>query len=46
MHDRSRAVRDGAINVDALLNRGFSESEARQILGENMIRLFKDVWNE
>jgi hypothetical protein len=32
--------------TDALLNRGYSESEARQILGENMIRLFKDVWNE
>ena len=32
--------------TDALLNRGYSESEARKILGENMVRLFKDVWSE
>ena len=31
--------------TDALLTRGYSESEARKILGGNMIRLFKDVWN-
>jgi membrane dipeptidase len=32
--------------TDALLNRGYSESDAGKILGENMMRLFKDVWNE
>ena len=32
--------------TDALLTRGYTESEARKILGENMIRLFKDVWHE
>lgn len=32
--------------TDALLKRGYTESETRQILGENLLRLFKDVWNE
>jgi membrane dipeptidase len=31
--------------TDALLTRGYTESEARKILGENMIRLFNGVWN-
>ena len=31
--------------TDALLARGYTESETRKILGENMVRLFKDVWN-
>ena len=31
--------------TDALLTRGYTESEAGKILGENMVRLFKDVWN-
>jgi microsomal dipeptidase-like Zn-dependent dipeptidase len=31
--------------TDALLTRGCTESEAMKILGENMVRLFKDVWN-
>jgi microsomal dipeptidase-like Zn-dependent dipeptidase len=31
--------------TDALLARGYTESEAGKILGENMVRLFKDVWN-
>jgi membrane dipeptidase len=31
--------------TDALLTRAYIESEARKILGENMIRLFNDVWN-
>ncbi|MCK4985416.1 MAG: hypothetical protein KAS40_07855 [Desulfobacterales bacterium] len=75
MHDRSRAVHDAAIIIDALqisswgeavfrnmrrggltavnctvnltdalLTRGCTESEAMKILGENMVRLFKDVW--
>jgi membrane dipeptidase len=36
---------DFANLTDALLTRGFTESEASKILGGNMIRLFKDVWN-
>jgi membrane dipeptidase len=32
--------------TDALLTRGYSESEAGKILGENMVRLFKEIWNE
>ncbi len=32
--------------TDALLTRGYTESDACKILGENMVRLFKDVWNE
>ncbi len=31
--------------TDALLTRGYTESEAGKILGENIVRLFKDVWN-
>jgi microsomal dipeptidase-like Zn-dependent dipeptidase len=31
--------------TDALLTRGCTESEAMKILDENMVRLFKDVWN-
>ncbi len=30
--------------TDALLTRGYTESEAKKILGENMVRLFKEVW--
>jgi membrane dipeptidase len=32
--------------TDALLRRGYTESEARKILGENMVHLFKEVWKE
>ena len=32
--------------TDALLTRGYTESEAMKILGGNMVRLFKEVWNQ
>lgn len=32
--------------TDALLARGYAESEAEKILGQNMVRLLKDVWHE
>ena len=31
--------------TDALLTRGYTEPEASTMLGENMIRLFNDVWD-
>jgi microsomal dipeptidase-like Zn-dependent dipeptidase len=40
MHDRSRTFHDAAIIIDALLSRGYTESEAGKILAENMVRLF------
>jgi membrane dipeptidase len=30
--------------TDALLTRGYAEPDAKKILGENMVRLFKEVW--
>ena len=32
--------------TDALLARGFTESETQKILGQNMVRLFQEAWNE
>ena len=32
--------------TEALLDRGFTESETQKILGENMVRLFQEAWNE
>jgi membrane dipeptidase len=32
--------------TDELLTRGYTESDARKILGENLVRLFNEVWNE
>ena len=31
---------------EALLNRGYSDEEVRNILGGNWLRLFEDVWVE
>jgi len=30
--------------TDALLQRGYAESDVRKIVGENLVRLFRDVW--
>jgi len=32
--------------TEALVVRGYAESDIRKILGENMVRLFRDVWAE
>ena len=31
--------------VDKILKHGYSESDAKKILGENWLRVFKDTWN-
>lgn len=31
--------------TDALLTRGFTESETQKILGQNLVRLFQETWN-
>ena len=30
--------------TEALLRRGFSEAQVRKIMGENWVRVLKDVW--
>lgn len=32
--------------TEALLARGFTESDTQKILGENLVRLFQEAWNE
>ena len=30
--------------TQALLEKGYAESDVKKIMGENMLRLFKEVW--
>ena len=30
--------------TDALIKRGYAESDVRKIMGENMVNLFREVW--
>ena len=32
--------------VDALINKGYSDSDCRKVLGENMMRVYSTVWGE